>query len=175
MTGTKCTLKRLFMCSVWLYKFVTVYIRIQNYFNKVSGCMYRHNFNSVSEGLFWVYYHTSLCFWHAVQLGVYGIMFWRCRIYSWLQRAVVTFRCQPVTLRGTLLSACDASYCDTYVTTFRRNLLPPPSEWKCKQREERRPMLFGFLVTCFTVFTSRYVIFLLSFYLWSLLKATGFQ
>ena len=101
---------------------------------------------------------------------LWDCMFWRCRVYSWLERAVVTFHCQPVALRGTVLTACDARYCDTYVTTFRRNLLPPPSEWKCKQREERRPMLFGFWVTCFTFFTSRYVIFFLSFYLWSLFK-----
>lgn len=166
MTGTKCNLKRLLMCLVWLYKFVTVYIRIQNYFNKVSGFMYRHNFNSVSEGLFWVNYHTSFCFWHALQLGDYGsCVFWRCRVYSWLERAVVTFRCQPVALRRTVLSVGVARYCDTYVTRFRRNLLPPPSEWKCKQREERRPMIYGCLVTCFAVFTSRYVILSLSVYL----------
>jgi hypothetical protein len=82
MTRTKCTLKRLLMWSVWLYKFVTVYIRIQNYFNKVSGFIYRHNFNSVSEGLFWVYYHTSLCFWHAVQLGVCGTVCFDGVVYT---------------------------------------------------------------------------------------------
>lgn len=31
-------------------------------FCKVSGFMYRHNFNSVSEGLFGANYNTSLCF-----------------------------------------------------------------------------------------------------------------
>jgi hypothetical protein len=75
MAGTKCTLKRLLMCLVWLYKFVTVYIRIQHYFNKGSCFMYSHNFNSLTEGLFWVYCHTSLRFWHALHLGDNGIVY----------------------------------------------------------------------------------------------------
>lgn len=99
--------------------------------------MYRYNFNSVCEGLFWVYYHISLWFWQAAR-WLWDCMFWRCHIYSWLLRAVVTFRCQPVALRRRVLS----------VTTFRKNLLPPSSEWKCKQREEEASdtWLFGFLL-----------------------------
>jgi len=175
MTGTKCTFKRLLMSLVWLYKFVTDYIRIENYFNKVNGFVHSYNFNSVCEGYFG-FIVTLLCvLTRSATWWLWDCMFWRCRIYSWPERVVVTFRCQPVALRRTVLFACDATYCDTYVTTFRKNLLSPPSEWKCKQREERRTVSSGCFVTCYAVFTSCYLILFLSFYLWVLLRDTTFQ
>jgi hypothetical protein len=112
---------------------VTFYILIQNYFNKVSSFVYGHNFNSVCEGLFWVYYHTSL-FLHAVQIGDCGTVCCDGVVYTadWggvlSLFAVSQLHYTEQYCLSVCLSVCDARYCDTYVTTFRRNLLPPPSE-----------------------------------------------
>ena len=175
MTGTKCTLKRLLMCSVWLYTFVTVYIRIQNYFKKVNGFMFRLNFNSVSEDLFWVYYHTSVCFWHAVQLDDYGTVCFDGVVYT-------------ADLRGllSLFAVSQLHYAEQYCLYVTQGIaihtwqrfggtcsLHLQSENVNSARRDGQCYLVVWLLASQSL--SRYVILFLPFYVWALLRATSFQ